>query len=331
MKTEITKYLVAGMIVIFGFISWMTVDWAINIPTSSTWLIPMVYCLLFFIALALGAILIKNKTILFLALAVSFLGSLYFAFSFWHALILIFCFFLALAGIERISSDFNHNIKFSITKSVRTGKTLIILALSIAITSQYYAEVRNTDKVNIIPKFEMGEVVNQILPMIYPDLKNNIEDDLTVDEFILEMSKQNADSFLQDTLENSGASSKNLGINETQMAQIIESNQDKIIDQQRKSFAKIAGIPLSGEEKISDVFSEMINNRISEFFSPSLQKNSLPILPWIASLILFLTVVSLGSLFGSLAGYLVAFIFWLMRKANLVKVSKVMVEMEVIE
>lgn len=92
--------------------------------------------------------------------------------------------------MERISNDL-HNIKFGITKSVCTGKTLIILA-PIAITSQYYAEIKNTNKVNIIPKFEIGDSVNQILPVIYPDLKNNTENDLTVDEFILKCSKQNA-------------------------------------------------------------------------------------------------------------------------------------------
>jgi hypothetical protein len=214
---------------------------------------------------------------------------------------------------------------------VRTGKTLIILALSIAITSQYYAEVKNTDKINIIPKLEIGETVNHILPIIYPDLKSDAQDDLTVDEFILEMSKQNADVILQDALGSSGINPKSVGMSEAQLAQIVASNQDKIIVEQRKSFSDIAGVPLTGEEKISDVFSGMINDRINKFFSPSLQKDSLPFLPWITSFVLFLTVVSLGSFFGSLSGYLIAFIFWIMRKAGLVKVSKKMVEMEVIE
>jgi hypothetical protein len=331
MKTKITKYVIAGLIVVLGFVSWMTVDWAINIPTFSTWLVPSIWFILFFIALTLGAILIRKKILLFSVLAVGLFSSLYFAFSFWHALILILCFFLALTGLERISSDLSRNIKFSITKSVRTGKTLIILALSIAITSQYYAQVKNTDKIKIIPKLEIGETVNQILPMIYPDLKDSTEDDLTVDEFISEMSKQNADVILQDTLQNSGMDLKSTGMSEEQMAQIVSSNQDKILKEQRKSFSSIAGVPLTGEEKISGVFSEMINDRINRFFSPSLQKNSQPFLPWIASFFLFLTVASLGSFFGSLAGYLVALIFLIMRKNGLVKVSKKMVEMEVIE
>lgn len=331
MKTKITKYVLAGLIVFLGFISWMTVDWAINLPSASTWLVPSVWFILFFIALALGAILIRKKILLFSVLAVGLFSSLYFAFSFWHGLILIFCFFLALAGMERISSDLNHNIKFGITKSVRTGKTLIILALSIAITSQYYTEVKNTNKVNIIPKIEIGETVNQILPMIYPDLKNNTEDNLTVDEFILEMSKQNADVILQNALDKSEIDPKSTGMSKEQMTQIALSNQDKILSEQRKSFSEIAGVPLNGQEKISDVFSGMINDRINNFFSPSLEKDSLPILPWITSFVLFLTAVSLGSFFGSLAGYLIALIFWIMRKAKLIKVSKKMVEMEVIE
>ncbi|HRY82927.1 MAG TPA: hypothetical protein P5232_04505 [Candidatus Moranbacteria bacterium] len=331
MKTQITKYIIAGLVVIFGAASWFYVDEAINVPASSTWLIPAIWFSLFFIAIALGAILIKQKYLIFSALAIGLFSSLIFTFSFWHILALAFSFLLIFLGAERIAKDLKLNIKFDIAKSVRTGKTMLILALSIAITSQYYSEIKNNNNINIIPKFETGDAVSKILPMIYPDMKDNQKTELTVDEFISEISKQNAEGFLGNILESQGLNEKNTGVSKEQMKKMLEADQGKIIEQERESLSQITGMKLTGQEKISDVFSEMINGKINEFFSTSFKADNLPFLPFIASFILFLTVASLGSFLGSIVGYFVAFIFWILRKAELVKVSKVMTEVEVVE
>ena len=330
MKTTITKYVIAGLAVISGIVSWMTVDWAINIPNSSHWALPTICFTIFFITIALSVILIKKRYIILLILAASFFASLFFSFSLWHVLMLLLCFLLAGVAAERIAADLRLNIKFNISRSVRTGRSLMILALSIAIASQYYAEIRNNNQIEIIPEFEMGDAINRILPMMFPDLKNNLEDDLTVDDFIKEVSEQNIGNFIGDssTIDLPGGS---VALSNDQMEQIVQNSQDRIIEEERKNLSKMAGMTLTGDEKISDVFSEMINQKINTFFAPSLQPGSQPILPWLASFILFLTVASLGSLLGSLVGYFIALLFWIMRKIGLVSVSRVQVEMEVID
>lgn len=331
MKTKITKYTIVGLSVFFGALSWLSVERAINVPDSSTWLLPAIYFSLFFITLSLGAILVRNRTILFSALALSLLANIFFAFSFWHIVFLILAFFLILSGLERIASDSQSNIKFNISRSVRTGKAMLVLAFSIVITSQYYVSVKDTNRINTVPKFEVGDAVSQILPRLYPELKDNKESDLTVDEFIREMSKENSDGLLESILGSQNLDEKKIGVSKDQIAKIVANEEEKILIEQRKSFSQIAGVNLTGQEKISDVFSEMINNRINTLFSPSLQKDSQPFLPWIMSVILFLTVASLGSLLGSICGYLSALIFWILRKGNLVSISKKMVEMEMVE
>jgi len=330
MKKTIAKYVIAGLAVISGIVSWMTVDWAINIPNSSHWVLPTICFTVFFITIALSVILIKKRYIILLILATSFFASLFFSFSLWHVLLLLLSFILAEVAAERIAADLRLNIKFNISRSVRTGRTLMILALSIAISSQYYAEIRNNNQIEIIPEFQMGGTINQILPMMFPDLKNNLEDDLTVDEFILEITEQNIGNFTGDSL-GIVLPDGNMALSDNQMDRIVQNSQDRIIEEERKNLSQMAGMTLTGDEKISDVFSEMVNQKINTFFAPSLQPGSQPILPWLASIILFLTVASLGSLLSSLVGYLIAFIFWLMRKTSLVNISKVQVEMEVID
>jgi hypothetical protein len=331
MKTQITKYVIAGLIVVLGFVSWLSVDRAINMPASSTWMVPAIWFSLFFIALSLGVILIKNKLILISVLAVSFLASLIFAFSIWHILVLIFSFFITLAALERMAKDVKLNIKLDLQKSIRTGKAMLIVALAFAITSQYYFETKDTSKANIIPKLEMGNVTSKVLPMFFPNLKSNPKNDLTVDEFILQMSKENSNSILSSLSENSDLSQVTSKISKDQLKKITDKNQEAIFEEGRKNLESIAGTKLTGQEKISDVFSEMINSKINDIFSPAISENNLPIVSLVISLILFLTIISLGPFLGFVAIYLAVFFFWILRKAELIKISKVMVEAEIIE
>ena len=331
MKTKITKYILTFVIIVFGIASWSSVERAINVPTSSTWLVPIIFFTIFFVGLSLGAILIKEKVILFSALAISFFTSLFFTFSFWHIGVIIFSFFVAMLATEKMRKDVTLNIKVDLQKSIRTGKAILILALAIVTTSQYYFETKDTPKANIIPKMETGALTGKILPIIYPNLKNNSKDDLTVDEFILEMSKENSNSILSSFLENPENSQIASMIGKEGAQKINNVNQNVILLEGRKNLENIAGTKLTGQEKISDVFSDMISSRMNEIFSPALTEDNRPIVSAVSALILFLTIISLGPFLGFVAIYLAVSIFWLMRKADLVKISKVMMEVERVE
>lgn len=331
MKTKIIKYILVFAIMLSGFASWFSIDRAVNVSDSSTWLVPIIWFSIFFINLSLGAIIINDKKILFSALALSFFSSLIFTFSFWYFGILLISFFVAGIAVRKISNDLELNIKISLTKSIRTGKVFLILALALASSSQYYFETKDTPLANIIPKFETREITAQILPMIYPNFKNDSQEELTVDEFLLEMSSENSDNILSGFLSDSKTSEVASMIGKEQMKEITLANQEMILKEGRKNLEDIVGRDITGQEKMSDVFSDMISARMNEIFSSALARNEWPMISALPASILFLTIISLGPFLGFLAIYAAVFIFWLFKVFGLVKISKEMKEVEVVE
>lgn len=331
MKKQITKYLLVSFILLFALLSWFSVDRAINVPGSSTWLIPILCFSFFFSVLSLGIIIIKEKLLLNSVLAVSFSFSLIFAFSFGHLIIIFLSYLLAILSVEKISKDLNMNIKLNIPRSIRAGRTLFILAFAFSITSQYTSEVMGSEKANTLPKMDLSPTISRVIPIIYPNLKNSNGDSLTVDNFILELSKKKSTGFMENILNSPELEGRSAPINESQMNQIILNNQEEILQEGRVSLGNLSGKELTGQEKMTDVFSEMINNQINKYFSPNLEKSDFPIVTLFISFILVLTILSLGPFLVTIVGYMTIFIFWIFKKTNLVKISKVIVEMEVVE
>ncbi len=320
MKKKIVNYSLTSLIVFSSILSWMLVDRAINVEGASIWIIPMVSFTLLLTIISLGVVIIKQKKLLFLALAGGILTSFFWVSSFRHIAVLIFSIGLVIWGVTIIQHNLEMSIRLNIPKAIHTGKGIIIIALSLVITSQYYGEIKKTNKINVIPKFEMGKAINYALPMIYPDLKNNQKTELTVDDFILKAVRPDK-----------------INVEEKSRFKVNQANKvdaktkEFLLNEERNKLADIVGEPLTGKEKIDTVFSNMINRKINGFFSPNLKNKHLPFLSWIAGWVLFLTVLSLGSFIFYLAEYLSAFIFWIFIKVKLVKIVKIAVEKEIIQ
>lgn len=320
MKTSIIKYFIVFLVYLVGFLAWLSVERAINIPESSTWLVPAIWFSAFFILLSLGVVLLRDSVQRWM-LAGSFFLSWLFSFSLGQFVFAAASFLLALWALGKIAKDLELNKKIDVIKSARTGKSILILALALAISTQYYFSVRNTDKAMIIPKFKSGFIAEKILPELYPNLKNT-EGDLTVDEFILEMSKKNSKEI---------TSEKDLGMYEKEAEKILQNNEKMILQEGRLNLSKMAGKEITGQEKMADVFSDMINNRISEYLSKGMDQGNALLVSRIAALVLFLTIWSLSAFLSPVVSVFVFVIFFILKKSGLIKISTVMAEVEVLE
>ena len=324
MKIKILKYVLIFMTLLMAFFSWQSVERAINVPEASNWGVPIPSFSLLFVLFYLDVILIRRFFILqsmFLAaLATSFI----FSFSFGHLVIAILAYLLILWSLMKIKRDLHLNVKVSLWKSIGAGSLLMLFAISVMISSQYYAEVKDLSSARLIPKFNFGEVTggatSKILSSVNPDFKKLDQEGLTVDQFILETQKDQMPMDLPEGL--SGA-----------MAEKLAMEEEKILLQEgRKKFSEIAGAPLTGQEKISDVFSGIINQRIDQYLGSKMSdpEEKSP-LPFILAIALFLTVLPLGSLLSTVWIIVVEIIVWIFKKTDLIRIAKVPVEMEVIE
>lgn len=350
------KYILIATNLIFSFLSWQSVDRAINSPGSSDFLFPSIYFSLFFISIYLCAILIKEGAILQVLFVASLLEGFVFTFSSWHLVAIFLGIVFVYAGVYKIRRDMKQNIKISLGKAIATGRQYIIIGIAVIVSCQYFLTIKDKDLQYVIPKIQSSKTLDmltaRVLKAINPDFKNISNEDITVDDFIIETQKkqmgdenipvipedqigetinnQLGDSLPQDQKDNlkKDAQDKLKDIS----SQLLENNQKIILEESRKNLSLMVGKELSGQEKISEIFPQMINKKITDHFRPELsKKNNLPFLPLVMAIILFLTIVPLGSILNIFWVLISKLIFWILVKTNSVSIKKIPELVEIIE
>ena len=344
MKKQILKYSLIFLTLLFSFFAWLSVDQAVNNPESSDWLIPLIWFSLVFIAFSLSIVLIKEIYILAILLTVSFLASFIFVQNSWHFLPIVFSLLLVFIAVIRIRSDLKLNIKIDLWKTVRRGKLLLIIALAIVITSQYYFSVKDFGASALIPQLKPSDITNglttKIISMVNPEIKIGENENMTVDQFILQSQKKsidgenaNIDEMIDDRLGEEISPAQKDEIRKEALKNIDSlDSKSMILEESRRQLSEIAGRELTGEEKISEVISEMINSKITNFMGVSMDSpKEAPLILIALAIIIFLTVISTGIFLSPLWMLLAALIFTILAKTKMVRIKKVPVEMEVIE
>lgn len=357
MKKNILKYSLLALIAIFSFFSWLSVDRAINVPDSSVWLVPMTWFSALFVTICLAFIIIRQKNILELILVLSFFLSFIFIFDLSRVLFFLLALLLVLVSMGRIRKDLGLNIRIDLLKTLGTGKHLLVVALAIMITSQYYSQAKKMDREMIIPKFEMGKamesVTSKTLSLINPQFKEISNDNMTVDQFILKIQENNSDklglsvdtekeieSYINSQPGGNLLSSPQKEALKNQAQEkmseyqdgVIENSKNLILEEGRRRLSEISGQTLSGSEKISVVFSQSINKKISDYFKPAISdKTSMPLIPMILAIILFLTIVPLGNFLCIFLTRIIKLVFIILVKRGVLTINKVMTEVEVLE
>lgn len=352
---EMKKMYVQSALVFLALASsclgWFYVDRAINSVSSGDWITPVIWFFLVFVFISLSVAMLNNTWVLMALSLGSFAGSLFFVFNFWHCIFVVLGCLLAFASFLRIKRDMRFNVKIDLWKSIRMGKILLILSFSLVITSQFYFQAKNIDAKNFIPKLKVGDqtsnfIVSNVLPQFIPGFQvpgNTKNQGLTVDEFILQSQKsQTGDgNVISEKLKSEILENNLRNLTPEQEAEIrnqIEKdsnqllNDEEVLRQTRGQLSDFVGMDLSGEEQIVDVFSAMINQKMADFLSPGAEVNTenTPFLPITLSMILFLTIISLGSLLSSVGMMIAKLLFRLMVVIGIVKIETKKVDMEII-
>lgn len=338
-----------------AFLAWRSVDRAINVPEASVWWVPIIFFSCFFWLAYLSIIAIRRADFLQWLFLAAILSSFFFVREFWH-LNAVFAAYVFLSwGVSRITDDLGLNIKISLWKSIRAGNSLLVLAVCLLISSQYYLSVKDFDTERLIPQFRVNPVsgtwTSEILAKINPNLEDISRNDLTVDQFILRtQADQDPESAVSEALISRISRTieeANPGLTEAQKKLLVDEalrkfasadmaitkeRQELILQEGRKQFSELSGNDLKGDEQIADVFSDILNQKINQYFNSGSTRPGAPsALPVVVSVGLLLTVLSVGSALSLVWILAAEAAFWIFRKTGLVHVVKVPVEMEVIE
>ncbi len=336
----------------FSFFSWWSVEQAIIMPNSSTWGVPIMFFSLYIVLLCLDMLLFQNILSLELLLLGTFVTSIFFAFSFLQVgAVLVGGYFIFLSS-RKIREDMELNLRISPWKSLQAGKSYFLIAFALLITMQYFLTIDNFKGEIKAPYFDASFITKKVaipfLSTVDSQFKVLRDETLTVDQFIL----QSQENYVQNndfSLEAEQMIEAQLPDDLTQIqkdelkkqamesfygakSQLSQKNQELILSSGRKQLSDMVGVPITGDEKIADIFTGLMSNKINNYFNTKIEggeKNSTFSL--ILALVLFLIIFPLGSIF-SVGWFLIAkLVFSLLLRFNVVRIRRVTVLKEILE
>lgn len=331
--------------------SWVFEFRAVEVAGSSPWTLPIFFFSAYLILLCFCIVVLKDLVLVEITGITTLAMSLFFSFTLTHALFFLIATFLFLGAIRNIRKDLEMNVKISLWKSLHMGRMRIIFAVSFLIASQYYGMVSHMSGPISMPKVDISsfsdKLVGPMLSLMDPSFKSVQTENMTVDQFILQSQKSNeipmdTESVSNDIIESqipANATPQQKDAFRQASKQQITGMQDKItasnsnlvLIEGRKQLSGIVGREVSGDEKINQVFSGIIDKKMSDFFQPSVVggDSRFP-LALIFSIVLFLTVWSIGSFIFSLWVLGTMGLFYSCKKAGIISVRTITVEREII-
>ncbi len=245
-----------------------------------------------------------------------------------------------------IARERDERIRFHFFKSVQASSFLFFVGLSLLVSSGYYVSLKDASWEELVPRFHVGEegtrIIFKIVGMVNPSFAKLSEGDMTVDEFLLNMEQDRQSSDVptpqtsmteQDVLDAYREMSRSSTERESTLPfdiQSIKTAQEVFLDGGRKQIASLVGRPVSGNEKISDILSSALQNKLVTFLGGEKATGhiSSTAIPFFLSFLVFLTLLSLSSIVAPLCILIAHGFFSLFLWAGWLSIGKVMIEQE---
>lgn len=346
MKNKKIYWTFFSLSILAAWISWFMVYRSFYWGENHYWSLPIVSLFFSLVFFSLLLLIESRNKFLYLATALALLpafflsqGSFFLMVPIWICGLLIIFW-----GVEKIETEKNERIKLNIGKLIHQGMPLITTGLCLIIAGGYYFSLQNQSQLGNVPRFSI-QLPSKIVDIAVQlgsqfgeqNVLKEIEQGITVDEFIkmnlgksIQKQEANDNNVWQEIAE------KKLGRKLTEQEQQMLDQQlttnanDKMeIELARNQLAQQLGVPLTGEEKMQDVVSQVVNKRIEKYFNgnSSDQNQTVPISLAIA---LFLTTRTLAFLLSYLLIWTIQLFFHIMIKMKIFVIGKEIREVEVI-
>ncbi len=265
------------------------------------------------------------------AFAVFLSGPLFIS-TLYHAAFCLLAVVFAWWGIRSIQHEAEDHLNFRFFRNVRSGQTLFIFSMALAISSGFFSLQQGATWESLITRFQVSEGTSSIIMgaagFIYPELRGSSDGAMTVDQFLLSMQEGDGNSSFVQKITASGIAS----LPSTLMDSFADSSRAAFLAAGHEQLAKLAGRPVQGGERISDVFAATLKGRIvTALAGISPAEHAMPrFVPFLLSVLLFLTLLPIGSLFGLLWIAVAWMLFSVFMMAGWVRIETATREQEVL-
>ena len=322
--------------------SWRVFFEAVLIPDVTNTITALFWFSLLGAAFLLGTIVWKERFSQVIAPVVVFAPSFLFIQTWYHLIFVIIAIMFAHLAIRFVQDEMRDRVRFRFFHA-RAGQFTFLLGLSLALSSAYFASIKGETWEELVPRFNIGEgtaaVAIKTVAYVYPEWKNLADEGMTVDGFLLGLQKEKE---VEMTAE------EQVSLNPDDFPGLAEYLKQNVIDggqytkeelteelylrTGREQIAKLTGKTIQGDEKIADVFSLAIQHRIITVLSGEQVSNHLSptIVPLVLALLLFLTLLSLGTIVAYFWLAMSFLVFQIALFFGWVKLERVMREQEIL-
>lgn len=274
----------------------------------------------------LGSLLWRETWLKGLAIGVAFAPSFIWITSMGHVVAVGVGALLSYLALWAITGDMESRTRIQPYRILHHSSTWFVVGLSVVIASQYYALSENLRWEQLIPKFDVTEGAGawtmRLLGQFYDPARELQNKETTVDMFLLEVQKREASGhpllgeLPLDTLDQ-------LALGDRQALQMI------VLTRQRQELSRILGREVDGEEKMSELISEVFHKKTLALMKESeVVPKGVPLIPFVLSVALFLTVYPIGALLVPLWALVVMFLFYFIKRYHGFEIRTVTMDRE---
>lgn len=318
-----------------GALFFLCVYRSINGVAYSTWIVPSITVVILIALLAVFSVTVGVKKMIIPITAIAFLPSIIFMPNVIHMVITVVMIFVAIHGLYIMRRTLFNGLKIDMSTVVRSGVVYVSIALVIVVSSQYYFFLKDHNASMIFEvsdKFKVSHIATDFLLSQIP-IENMSVDTMTVDDFLYflveNMYTQEKTESVQIPSEDEGMVVRwaaNMGID---LEKITDNAEELAVEQMRGNIASILSRDVLGTEKMSDVFSELIEHQINTTMKQNsfLRENQSEIY----GLSVFLLLFSIAPIIRIFSNGLARFIFMILREFKIIHIVTVSRDAEVIE
>ncbi len=336
-----------------SFFAWQSLYQAVLISGSSHFLIPSVLFSVLAVFLLVSVILFALPLFRSLAIAIAVFPIFAFGWSLASFVATPVAFLFCYWGLSTIGRELSEHVTVRFFSSARMGTFLLALGFSVSITAGYATLITTMPVEKLLPRFSLadgtGRIVLQTAGKVNPAFSRLVREDLSVDDFILEMmpkemtngiststlspdtNEGGTSSAMRDAIssfaESRGMSSEQ--VMDEQKAAAMELQKSLFLQETKRRLSDILSRDVSGDERAKAVLSEVINTKMfGTVAAVRTEGDSVDILRAILALLLFLSLLSLGSLFGLVWAFFSWVVFWILQGASIVAIRRIPIEAE---
>lgn len=336
-----------------SFLAWQSVYQAVFVSESSRFLVPGIFFSLAAVFLLTSSLLFSSALFRMIAVMIAVLPALFFGWSILACIAVGFALLFLYRSLSVVRQDLSEHLTVRFFSSARMGTFLMSLGFSLAIAASYASMIAQFPGERLLPRFSLaegpGRAILQIAGKANKSLVPLVKDNPSIDEFLSglmpegmatgsgegNLSAENIsseDAALRDALKSFGESN---GIDYEWLTEMSgETNEEfqkkLFLEEGRRRMSDALGRSVQGDERATDVLSEIINAKIFGTFSAAhnAEGKSLDILRAVIVILLFLSLFSLGSAFGFVWAFLSWIVFWILQRSGIVVIRRTPVEAE---